>query len=685
MATPVPGEQFIRTLRHYLDINESRLLGTIPPVPAIPESLASVKEKSNGGTTTSSFANAVSSLLGGVPSLRRRSLNNPPTGNNEPVLSSNQSVRSSSTPASLYGVQIPYMSLLAAASPNATALSMIPYMPPRSSLTLDIHHLYFLLVQFEHIGLDIGDPALLGEIPEGGVVETETTQTGGKAPSILSVGSMASTMSTLSLSTGWNAWQRRTQKTQSNTRPLHEDITHIYDFLSKITALKLHMSLQIDAASGTTRSGQRTIAGYEHPLPQDESVILSLSAFKHLEFLELTNIHPRLIDGWPELQKSLSSLVIKGAGVEDAAEVLEGVVNEGYERKKSRPEEKTEGRWKKLKMLSLVDNNLTTLDAEPLQHIRALTHLNLSSNLLIDVPAALASLYNLQSLNLSHNMISFITGINTVLGNIHELDLRGNRLTLLAGLDRLYALERVDLRDNRIEDGAEVGRLTSLPNIEDIWVEGNPFTILQPDYRVNLFTSFKACDIDIQLDGTKPSFVERRRVNAATVKDNYQAPAATVAAEQPQAGATWEEAKEANKMKAEAVSTPVKKIAKAKPKTTKRVVKLGKVEDEAEQVSEPSEDGRHLHRLAELEKAVKTESLGRKSTKRRSRSSRSPTGSVKSLGRDRRRSASPAFDPTNDEFRRRIEAMRREAGTEWLRVLQEMNIEGPKEENNDQQ
>ncbi|KAG0175918.1 hypothetical protein DFQ28_008066 [Apophysomyces sp. BC1034] len=578
------------------------------------------------------------------------------------------------------------MSLLAAASPNATALSMIPYMPPRSSLTLDIHHLYFLLVQFEHIGLDVGDPALLGEIPEGGLVETETTETAGRAPSILSVGSIASTMSTLSLSTGWNVWQRRLQQTQPTSRPLHEDIAHIYEYLSKVTALKLHMSLQIDPTSGATRSGQRTIIGYEHPLLQDESIILSLSPFKHLEFLELANIHPRLIEGWPELQKTLASLVIKGAGVEDAAEVLEGVVNKGFERKGCSAGE-NEGGWKKLKMLSLVDNNLTTLDVEPLQKIRSLTHLNLSSNLLIDVPAALATLYNLQSLNLSHNMISFITGINAVLGNIHELDLRGNRLTVLAGLDRLWALERVDLRDNRIEDAAEVGRLTSLPNIEDIWVQGNPFTILQPDYRVDLFTSFKAKDIDIQVDGTNPTFVERRRVNAATVKDNYHAPAAVIAAEMPQAEQSPSEVPAANDTKAEMAGTTVKKITRTKSKAAKRDVKLNKVDNGGEQAPEPKEeDGRHLHRLAELEKSVKTESLGRKPNKqRRSRStgrrSQSPTGSVKSMKQDRRRSVSPAFDPSNAEFRRKIEAMRREAGTEWLRVLQEMNIEGPEENN----
>ncbi|KAI8381423.1 uncharacterized protein BYT42DRAFT_494763 [Radiomyces spectabilis] len=624
MTTTIRGDQFIRTLRHYLDTNESKLLDTLSRSRgARPLSSAGRTERESDAASLGSSTNL------------------------------HQGTRINNPPSSLYGIPIPYMSLLAATSPHATSVGMTPYMPPNHScLTLDIHYLYFLLVQFDHIGLDIGDPSLLGDIPEHGIIETETSETAGKAPSIMSVGSIASTMSTFSLSSGWNFWQRKAQ-TKPSDRPIHEDVASIYRFLERITALKLQLSLSIDTQTGVTRSSPRVISGYEQSLPQDGSVLISLRPFHHLTFLELDKVHPRCLDGWNELQRRLVSLVIRGAGVEDAADALEE-------------------RWRHLKMLSLADNNLTTLDPEPLQHIRSITHINLASNLLIDVPAALSNLYNLQSLNLSYNMISFTTGINTILGNIQELDLRGNRLTMLAGLERLWALERLDLRDNRIEDAAEVGRLTTLPNINDIWIQGNPFTKTQPDYRVDLFNMFKAADLDIHLDGTKPAFSERRRIVATPVRDGYRAAAAAVNTEAvkrwptAQPSAAIGDTDSANSEQSQKI-----KMARPKSKKVKRVVRLGGEEG----ARETGEDTASKHRLAELEQSVKQEALARKASRkqRRARSVHRSESSEEEKA-NRPRSVSPVSDRHSDSFRRKIETMRREAGTEWLRVLQEMKL-----------
>ncbi|CAO3688891.1 unnamed protein product [Rhizopus microsporus] len=522
----------------------------------------------------------------------------------------------------------PYMSLLAAASPNATSLSNTPYMPLRSSLTLDIHYLYFLLVQFEYLGLE--DTQL--PVPEEhGLVETETTQSAGKAPSIAS--SISSVMSTLSLSTGWQLWSKQAKQ----ERPLHEDIVFIHRYFSRVTALKLHMSL--DTQNGVTRSGQRVIRGYEKPIPLDGSLALPLHSFKNLSYLELNHIHPSTIESWPTLSQQLISLVLKNGHVDDAADVI------------------GDRDWPQLKMLSLADNSITTLEAEPVQHIRSVTHLNLSSNLLIDVPAALSALYNLCSLNLSYNMISFTTGINTVLGNIQELDLRGNRLTLLAGLDRLWALERLDVRDNRIDDAAEIGRLTSLPNIYDIWVEGNPFTKVQSDYRVNIFSMFKKCDLDIELDGSKPTFVEKRRITSEPMIHNSTPPAAVQSCS--------DHSKENNEHNT--------KLARAKSKGNKRMIRLGQNAIDPPTFASNIEPGKHVHRLAELEDSVQQEVASTATKARRA-------ASVKS-----KRSKAPVEDgskPKTDAFRKKIEAMRKEAGTEWLRVLQEMDI--VKEDNKSQ-
>jgi Leucine-rich repeat (LRR) protein len=73
-------------------------------------------------------------------------------------------------------------------------------------------------------------------------------------------------------------------------------------------------------------------------------------------------------------------------------------------------------------------------------------------------------------------MIESITGIYTTLSNITKLDLRNNRIENLCGLERLWSLEYVDIRDNRLTDWAEVSRMTELQEIRQIYVEGNPFT-----------------------------------------------------------------------------------------------------------------------------------------------------------------------------------------------------------------
>ncbi|KAI7864375.1 hypothetical protein BDF14DRAFT_1884403, partial [Spinellus fusiger] len=343
--------------------------------------------------------------------------------------------------------------------------------------------------------------------------------------------------------------------------------------------------------------------------------------------------------------------------------------------------------WKQLEMLSLQDNNITTLEVHVMRQLQSLTHLNLSSNLLIDIPSALSVLYNLHSLQLSHNMISSVTGIHTVLGNLHTLDLSSNRLVMLAGLDRLWALEKLDLRDNRIEDYAEVGRLTALPNLANVWIAGNPFTLLQSDYRTRLFGLFANAHMEIRLDGTQPSFLERINIQSTQDQPALSYAAATTAPSTATANANaWPvaqpageeegegegEGEEEEREKKDDKSTKddeekekEKENSKPKPKMAKRVIRLGQSQDT------PKSQPQRMSRMAELEQAVVNETLARQSRRPRSRRSRSP-GQESTRSNSTHRSLSPLADRSNDAFRRKIEAMRQEAGTEWLRVLQEM-------------
>ncbi|EGO00071.1 hypothetical protein SERLA73DRAFT_180472 [Serpula lacrymans var. lacrymans S7.3] len=172
-------------------------------------------------------------------------------------------------------------------------------------------------------------------------------------------------------------------------------------------------------------------------------------------------------------------------------------------------------KWAFLKHLSLADNAMTFLSMEPLTCLASLTHLDLSSNLLVSVPHGLSVLHNLVSLNLSDNMIDSVLGIYTQLGQVLTINLSRNRLESLCGLERLMALERVDLRHNYIVESGEVGRLATVPNITEVWVEGNPLAYHEDNYRINCFDIFLKEGKNIQLDGTPPSFSERRTLTVA--------------------------------------------------------------------------------------------------------------------------------------------------------------------------
>jgi len=101
-----------------------------------------------------------------------------------------------------------------------------------------------------------------------------------------------------------------------------------------------------------------------------------------------------------------------------------------------------------------------------------------------------------------------------MLGQVLALNLAANRIESLCGLERLVALERVDLRHNLVNESGEVGRLATLPNLSAIWVEGNPLIELEENYRINCFNMFRKGGKNMTIDGAGPTFIESRRLVA---------------------------------------------------------------------------------------------------------------------------------------------------------------------------
>ena len=174
-------------------------------------------------------------------------------------------------------------------------------------------------------------------------------------------------------------------------------------------------------------------------------------------------------------------------------------------------------KWRFLRHLSLADNSLTSMAATSFAPLANTLHsLDLSSNLFTEIPDSLSRLTALRALNLSNCMIESLHSLTrNPLPAITALNLRANRLVSLAGIERLLSLERLDLRDNRLQDPTEVARLTGTPNFRETWVLSNPFVKTHSNYRVTIFNLFRTTPgffEDIRIDGIGPGYSERRQL-----------------------------------------------------------------------------------------------------------------------------------------------------------------------------
>ena len=174
-------------------------------------------------------------------------------------------------------------------------------------------------------------------------------------------------------------------------------------------------------------------------------------------------------------------------------------------------------KWRFLRHLSLADNSLTSMSTSSLAPLANTLHsLDLSSNLFAEIPDCLASLTALRALNLSNCMIESLHSLRrNPLPAITSLNLRSNRLASIAGVERLLSLERLDLRDNRVQDPTELARLTGIPDVREIWVVSNPFTRTHGNYRVTIFNLFRGTpgySQDVVIDALGPGYSERKQL-----------------------------------------------------------------------------------------------------------------------------------------------------------------------------
>lgn len=417
-------------------------------------------------------------------------------------------------------------------------------------LTDDPHHLFYLLIRFEGLGIDVGPLDVRVQNPSRPTTLPYLAMLANKDKAdILSISSFRSTMSSVSMFSLGGGWFGRAEPVS-----LDAELKYLYSAFTKLPALRVRAS------------GIKVISEIADDPPTDSAI--PMDAFKNLQTLECHDIDPRILMGWDRLSEGLRHLTIKRSGLEDVSDLfVDSVIDDKLRREgnparvtrprvvhhpssfRSRrssfhaallppsvPEDSEQERdpvsqdtpperllppyaWSLLTHLSLSDNNLTFLPSLP--SLPSLSSLDLSSNLLISIPTGLSTLPNLKSLNLAHNMVDSVLGIYSHIPSVISLNVSSNRLESLCGLERLEHLSRVDLRDNRVEDIGEIGRLAVLAGVKEVWVTGNPCTRRYQDWRVRCFDLFAKEGRAVSLDGSLPGLMESRAMTHHVYRNGH--------------------------------------------------------------------------------------------------------------------------------------------------------------------
>ncbi len=317
---------------------------------------------------------------------------------------------------------------------------------PPLAYTTDLHHLFYLLLRFEDLGVDVGPLDVRLETISRPLSYVSLLAAKDKSD-VSSIASVKSAISKFSLGGGW--WAR------PEPPKADADLKSIYSAFTILPSIHIHQSsLQVIQELADDPPLDHSVPIYVFKLLQRlECVGMYPSVYPIYPYRDMSlDIDPRQLLGWDHLSKSLCSLTIKRSGVEDVSEIFIDAVLDDQARREGHPakvrprriihrpipsrqqswrgtplpplvseQDETstpetsrpvlsEMNWAFLKHLCLSDNALTFFPTIPIQYLTSITHLDLSSNLLITVPAGLNQLYNLVSLNLADNMIESVLG-----------------------------------------------------------------------------------------------------------------------------------------------------------------------------------------------------------------------------------------------------------------------------------
>ncbi|KAJ1887013.1 hypothetical protein LPJ81_006598, partial [Coemansia sp. IMI 209127] len=248
----------------------------------------------------------------------------------------------------------------------------------------------------------------------------------------------------------------------------------------------------------------------------ESDALAVLTWFPRLEYLDIQSIPHAALRFWDVwMPDRLACLKVEYAGLAlDKVFGLHGTTTSGQSQKHQQQQQQQ--LWSHLVLLDLSRNpgiDLAPLNTTLPHLLPNISRMSLAYCELETVPASLVKLYSLSWIDLRGNAIASVADISLKLGSIARLDLAGNRIEDVSGLRRLWALEALDISNNKLDSWAAVLVLRNMPSLGSLDVHGNPFTLRDGQkYRPLIFSAFDHRDIPLVLDGNGPTRQERREM-----------------------------------------------------------------------------------------------------------------------------------------------------------------------------
>ncbi|KAL7746294.1 Leucine-rich repeat-containing protein 72 [Sorochytrium milnesiophthora] len=273
--------------------------------------------------------------------------------------------------------------------------------------------------------------------------------------------------------------------------PIDDCLLRLFKFLEQLHMLKL------------SNMAKRTIKGWDWA---SRNTSIRPGCLLHLSKLELNRIKPTVLD-LSDLHLQLQSVTCSNV-LQDLYAVLR-LMRQRTELLVDTVKTPTPT-WTALAVLNVSNNRLSDIDAYIASLLSNVTFLHLAYNQFTDIPLPLTKIQMLNTLNLSYNAIGSLP-LGLHLDSLSTLNLRGNKLQDLEGVQSLSELRKLDVADNVIEDVQVFRVLMDLRYLGELWVEGNPVTRSLPDYKSHIFQMMESRIDFFLLNGALASPEDRQR------------------------------------------------------------------------------------------------------------------------------------------------------------------------------